>query len=178
MPSCRGMSLRNIRPMLRCSGSIANWVSIRCMPACRVTRGKSSCGASCPRAEKADTVASSAAQPENAKRRKEEVRRENVMERWSCKKNARQDGHFQLHPAKTYFAASVFIAAFLWPLWWCLAFFMVAAGAGAGAAAVIAAAGVATAAGAAVWAKAPTAKKPATRTARSLFMVSSCSKVR
>ena len=47
MPSCAGISLRNIRPMLRCSGVWATWVSIWYMPNCNLMRGNCVCGWSC-----------------------------------------------------------------------------------------------------------------------------------
>src|SRR6185369_2075473 len=61
MPSCCGISFRNIKPVARCSGVCATWASIWCMPAERVTRGRFSC-ASWAAAGSSTAASASAAQ--------------------------------------------------------------------------------------------------------------------
>src|SRR3954453_7722557 len=44
MPSCSGISWRNMRPVMRWSGVWATWASITCMPVVSFTRGRFICG--------------------------------------------------------------------------------------------------------------------------------------
>src|SRR5437773_12289443 len=60
MPSCCGISLRCIRPVMRCSLVAATWASIMCMPAVSFTRGRFIWGPSCAKAQKASKAAARA----------------------------------------------------------------------------------------------------------------------